>query len=168
MNEDEVVASLANSLQNFNVQVTKAATHRIKVTGSASSLVDVMKALDSLNFNFLNTITATDYPTTNEFELSYWVGSVEEGQKQHVIQYVFRIPKPNAAVPTISGIWAGAELREREEWEMLGIVFEGNPNLKRLWLPEDWDEIPPLLKEYKLKRWVEDERHRHGLVISGE
>jgi NADH:ubiquinone oxidoreductase subunit C len=40
--------------------------------------------------------------------------------------------------------------------------------MKRLWLPEDWDEIPPLLKDYKLRRWVDEERERHGLVVRGD
>jgi NADH:ubiquinone oxidoreductase subunit C len=168
MNEDEVVALLNGTLQPMNLVAAKAAAHRVKVVGSADRLVEAMKALDSLGFDYLHTITATDYPKTGEFELSYWIGSVKEDLKPHVVQYVFRIPKASAVVPTISDVWPGAELREREEWELLGVTFQGHPNLRRLWLPEDWNEMPPLLKEYKLKRWVEEERARHGLVVRGE
>ena len=168
MNEDEVSALLTAALQPLGLAASKSAAHRIKVAGSADKLVEAAKALDSSGFNYLHTITATDYPKTNEFELSYWVGSVEDGKKEHVVQYVFRVPKAGASVPSVKEVWPAAYYHEREEWEFLGVDFPGNPDMKRLWLPEDWDEIPPLLKDYKLRRWVGEERDRHGLVVRGE
>jgi NADH-quinone oxidoreductase subunit C len=168
MNEDELAATLNSSLQPLGLTAAKVAVHRLKVAGSAEKLVDVVKALDTSGFSYLHTITATDYPKTNEFELSYWVGSLEEGKKEHVVQYVLRVPKAGATVPSIMGIWPAAYYHEREEWEFLGVSFSGNPDMKRLWLPEDWDETPPLLKDYKLRRWVDEERARHGLVVRGD
>jgi NADH-quinone oxidoreductase subunit C len=168
MNDDEVATFLTSSLQPLGLSASKSAPRRIKVATSADRLVDVAKALESAGYSYLHTITATDFPKTNEFELSYWVGSVEEGKKGSVVQVVFRIPKGAATVPSVMGVWPAAYYHEREEWEMLGISFEGNPDLKRLWLPEDWNEIPPLLKDYKLKRWVDEERERHGLVVRGD
>jgi|YelNatPaOPRAMG01_1025707.scaffolds.fasta_scaffold29484_2 NADH-quinone oxidoreductase subunit C len=168
MSEDDLVLKLTEAFGPLGFSVMRSAPHRLRVSGTVDALVQAMKVLNSVGFNHLHTITAADYPEKGEFELSYWVGSVEGDLKAHVVQYVFRIPKAKAVVPSIMDVWPGAELREREEWEFFGITFEGNPNLKRLWLPEDWDEMPPLLKDYKLKRWVEDERARHGLVVRGE
>jgi NADH-quinone oxidoreductase subunit C len=168
MNEDELAASLTSSLQPLGLEASKSAVHRIKISGTVEKLVEAAKALDSSGFGYLHTITATDLPKTNEFELSYWVGSLEDGKKQHVVQYVFRIPKASPSVPSIMEVWPAAYYHEREEWEFLGITFQGNPDMKRLWLPEDWDEAPPLLKDYKLQRWVDGERERHGLVVRGD
>jgi len=168
MNEDELAALLTPSLQPLGLTAARAATHRIKVAGSAEKIVDTAKALDAAGFSYLHTIAAIDQPKTNEFELSYWVGSLEDGKKEQVVQVNFRIPKASPTVPSIMEIWPAAYYHEREEWEFLGITFAGNPDMKRLWLPEDWNEGFPLLKDFKLKRWVDSERERHGLVVRGD
>ena len=50
-------------------------------------------------------------------------------------------------VPSVVDIWRGAELQEREIWDLMGIRFEGHPNMKRVLL---WEEFPghPLRKDY--------------------
>ena len=168
MNEDELAASLGASLQPLGLSAAKVSSHRVKIAATADRLVETAKALDGAGFNYLHTITATDQPKTNEFELSYWVSSLEEGKKEHVVQVNFRIPKATPTVPSIMEVWPAAYYHEREEWEFLGITFAGNPDMKRLWLPEDWNEGFPLLKDFKLKRWVDGERERHGLVVRGD
>jgi NADH-quinone oxidoreductase subunit C len=168
MNEDELASLLNSSLQPLGLSATKVTTHRLKVISSAEKVFDTARALDASGFGYLHTITAIDLPKTDEFELSYWVGSPEEGKKEHVVQVNFKIPKSSSTVPSIMGVWPAAYYHEREEWEFLGITFSGNPDMKRLWLPEDWDEGPPLLKDFKLKRWVDEERQRHGLVVRGD
>jgi len=168
MSEDELAALLTSALQPLGLSASKVTVHRLKVTSSADKLLETAKALSASGFGYLHTITATDYPNTNEFELSYWVGSLEEGKKEHVVQVNFRIPKASPTVPSVMEVWPAAYYHEREEWEFLGISFSGNPDMKRLWLPEDWNEGHPLLKDFKLKRWVESERERHGLVVRGE
>ncbi|MEM0075756.1 MAG: NADH-quinone oxidoreductase subunit C, partial [Conexivisphaerales archaeon] len=104
-------------------------------------------------------------PDKQEFELNYIVGSMDDDKRNNIIMLVTRIPKSNPSLRTVSDVWKAAKLEEREEFEMLGVNFLGNDELQKLYLPEDWNEIPPLLKEYKLKRWVDEERNRHGLVI---
>ncbi|MBA2277118.1 MAG: NADH-quinone oxidoreductase subunit C, partial [Chloroflexia bacterium] len=51
-------------------------------------------------------------------------------------------------VPSLVPLWNGANWLERETYDMFGIVFEGHPNLRRMLLPEDWDEGHPLRKDY--------------------
>jgi NADH-quinone oxidoreductase subunit C len=58
-------------------------------------------------------------------------------------------------VPSLVPIWNGANWLEREVFDMFGIVFEGHPNLKRMLLPDDWDEGFPLRKDYPLRGWKE-------------
>ena len=58
-------------------------------------------------------------------------------------------------VPSLVPIWNGANWLERECYDMFGIIFEGHPNLKRMLLPDDWDEGHPLRKDYPLRGWSE-------------
>ncbi|HOJ22740.1 MAG TPA: NADH-quinone oxidoreductase subunit C [Armatimonadota bacterium] len=54
-------------------------------------------------------------------------------------------------VPSVTSIWAGADWHERESYDLMGIRYEGHPDLRRILLPEEWDEYPhPLRKEFKL------------------
>ena len=59
------------------------------------------------------------------------------------------------AVPSLVPVWNGANWLEREAYDMFGIVFEGHPNLRRMLLPDDWDEGHPLRKDYPLRGWKE-------------
>ena len=59
------------------------------------------------------------------------------------------------SVPSLVPIWNGANWLEREVFDMFGIIFEGHPNLKRMLLPDDWDEGFPLRKDYPLRGWKE-------------
>jgi NADH-quinone oxidoreductase subunit C len=58
-------------------------------------------------------------------------------------------------VPSLVPIWNGANWLERECYDMFGITFEGHPNMKRMLLPDDWDEGHPLRKDYPLRGWRE-------------
>ena len=105
---------------------------------------------DVLGFDHLNVVGGTDYPQQQEFEVIYFVGSVSTpGQEDLVIQLAERVERDESPrVPSLTEVWVAAEYHERETFEMLGIVFEGHPDLRRLLLPEDWNDIPPLRKDY--------------------
>jgi len=54
-------------------------------------------------------------------------------------------------VPSLMEVWKSAWTGERETYEMLGVRFSGNPDMKRLFLPEDFEGVYPLRKSYKIK-----------------
>jgi membrane-bound hydrogenase subunit beta len=59
------------------------------------------------------------------------------------------VSKKNPRLRTITDIFPGAVLYEREVMEMLGVTFEGHPDPRPLFLPDDWKEGYPLRKGWK-------------------
>jgi NADH-quinone oxidoreductase subunit C len=124
---------------------------RVKVTVAPEQIKGVaLFVRDVLGFDHLNVVGGTDYMQQKEFEVVYFVGSISEpGQQDLVVQLAERVKREDSPkVPSLTEVWGGAEYHERETFEMLGIVFEGHPDLRRLLLPEDWNDIPPLRKDY--------------------
>jgi NADH-quinone oxidoreductase subunit C len=122
---------------------------RLKVTTTPSRIKEAaIFARDSLGFNHISTVSGTDWIAKNELEVIYFVGSVAKGQEDFVLALAERIPRDNPVVPTLIDVWKGAEYNERETHEMLGIDFRGHPDQSHILLPEDWNDLPPLRKDY--------------------
>jgi len=139
--------------------------NRVKILTSVEDVVRVADIVKRYGFNHIESVCGTDYPNNSIIELVYIVGSVKEDLKSKVIMLGSRIPRDNPVFPTLINIWPGAYFHEREEYEMLGIRFEGHPKLAKLLLPDDWDDIPPLRKEFHVKKWGAIEREDSGLKI---
>jgi NADH-quinone oxidoreductase subunit C len=108
-------------------------------------LIEAVTILDQQQF-FIETITGVDWIAEQQLEAVYDFSHFGFEPCRVVIRV--RMPRDNARIPTISGIYAGANWHERETHEFFGIVFEGHPNLVPLLLPEDAD-FHPLLKDFK-------------------
>ena len=54
-------------------------------------------------------------------------------------------------LPTLRDVFYSVEFHEREIFEMFGVFFEGHPDNRRLLLPEDWADLPPLRKDFAIK-----------------
>ncbi|MDG6909094.1 MAG: NADH-quinone oxidoreductase subunit C [Nitrososphaerota archaeon] len=122
---------------------------RLKVSASPNTIKDVaLFARDSLGFNHISAVSGVDWIAKNELEVIYFVGSTTHGQEDFVLAVSERIPRDNPVVPTLIGVWKGAEYQERETHEMFGINFQGHPDQSHLFLPEDWNDLPPLRKDY--------------------
>jgi NADH-quinone oxidoreductase subunit C len=110
----------------------------------------LLKTHPGTAFLMLTDITAIHWPERPyEYEVAYLLSSLRHNALLRLKVRCGGEAGP-ARVPTVTGVWATADYQEREEWDKLGVVFEGHPNLKRILLPEDW-QGHPLRKEYPME-----------------
>ncbi len=123
--------------------------HRLKVSVPQTRAKEVgIFARDALGFDHISTVSGVDWIAKNELEVEYFVGSSAAGQEDFIFVLSEHIPRENPVVPTLIDVWRGAEYHERETHEMFGINFQGHPNQAHILLPEDWNDLPPLRKDY--------------------
>ncbi|MFX1284396.1 MAG: NADH-quinone oxidoreductase subunit C [Promethearchaeota archaeon] len=131
-------------------------SHRIRLQIPVDDLVDIMRYIASeLKFTSLEAISGVDYETYFEvvYHIDRWDGDPT------VLQVHVKVSdRENPAIPTITPIWESANWHERELFDLFGINIKNHPNLKRLLLPEEWDdyehkhisELHPMRRNYQL------------------
>ncbi len=95
---------------------------------------------DELGFDYLSSVTAVDYLPEGKMEVVYHVYKTTGGAG-----VVFKIQVPRAdpmEVPSLVSIYPGAELQEREAWDLFGIKFIGHPDLRRILMWEGFAGHP--------------------------
>ncbi|RWY50931.1 NADH-quinone oxidoreductase subunit C [Mucilaginibacter gilvus] len=101
-------------------------------------------------FDFLSCLSGVDYGVeAGRFGVVYHLSSIP-----YNLQLVLKISKPNdrdleelPSFPSITSVYRASDWHEREAYDMLGIYFEGHPDLRRLLMPDDWEGFP-LRKDY--------------------
>jgi NADH-quinone oxidoreductase subunit C len=150
--EKELVSQISSQLGD-KVKVSYIRPLRIKIYVDAVNIVEVASFLrDSMAFDHAESVAGTDYPKDNQIEVVYHLGSysrVDLGA--HVLGLTTRTNRDDARLPTLINVYKSVEYHERETFEMLGVYFEGHPRNERFLLPEDWADIPPLRKEFRIK-----------------
>ena len=86
-------------------------------------------------FDCLTNQSGVDYPDRNEVEVVYHLYSYS---LRHTCVLKVGVPRDNPSMPTVDPVWKTANWMEREVFDLLGVVFEGHPDLRRILLPEDW------------------------------
>ena len=135
--------------------------NRIQINTKKDNVKQIAEFINKeLNFDHAESVTGVDYPQDNEIEVVYHLGSYSDPSlAKHVLTLAVRAPReenPNPGndstrLPSLRDIFYSVEFHERECFEMLGVYFEGHPDNRRLLLPEDWADIPPLRKDFKIK-----------------
>src|ERR687888_426703 len=88
----------------------------------------------------------------DEIEVNYHLGSyTKDNLAAHIIVLATRTNRDDAQLPTLINVYRSVEYHERETFEMLGVYFNGHPRNERFLLPEDWADMPPLRKEFRIK-----------------
>lgn len=120
------------------------------ITVEPAHLLELMQGLKErreLAFDHLRNMVGIDMQEEG-LVCKYQLHSMKH---RHSIQVTVHTPPGNPHIPSITGLYAAADWHEREAAEMLGLVFDGHPNLKNLLLDEDV-RIHPLLKAHPLQK----------------
>ena len=119
-----------------------------------AKIVEILKILkEEFGFTYLVDLTAVDFLgiKTPRFEIVYYLHRFGEEYDENIrVRIKAQITEENAAVDSVTSIWIGADWLEREVFDMFGIVFKGHPDLRRILMPEDYDEYP-LRKDFDVR-----------------
>ena len=103
---------------------------------------------DTLGFDMLIDVSSVDHLGSHpRFEMVYELYSLTD---KTYLRLKVLLPEDAATIPTLTTLWATANWQEREVYDMMGITFEGHPDLRRILM---WDEYPyyPLRKDFPLE-----------------
>jgi NADH-quinone oxidoreductase subunit C len=117
-----------------------------------------------LRFDWLRAISGVDYPQQNELVAVYDLHATQAPAEpaglwtqRHAFTVKIKVPRDHPHVPSVADVWPAAEWHERETYDLLGLVFDGNPDSvtdhdgthpRRILCPDDW-QGHPLRKDYE-------------------
>jgi NADH-quinone oxidoreductase subunit C len=102
----------------------------------------------AMRFDTLCLLTGMDY-TGGKLGVVYHCASIALG---HKIVLKVDLPLDNPHVPSVESVWKTANWHEREAFDMIGILFDGHPDLRRILMPDDWEGYP-LRKDYQVPEY---------------
>ena len=136
--------------EHFATAVVATHAHRddLTVQVAPASILEICTFLrddPDCAFDFLMDVTAVDYiGSVPRFEVIYHLYSL---RKNHRLRVKARVAEEDLRIPSVTPVWAGANWLERETYDMYGVHFEGHPDLRRIYLYEEF-QGHPLRKDY--------------------
>jgi NADH-quinone oxidoreductase subunit C len=120
----------------------------ITIEVAVENIFSVLKTFkDEFGFSYLTDITGTDnYTDENRFQLDYNIINIDARQR---LRISCRVEESEPEVDSVTSLWGSANWFEREVFDMIGIRFRNHPDLRRMYMPEDF-EYYPLRKEFPL------------------
>ncbi len=170
--EEALLSRLKEKFTDRIIDAQIQRKHRLFVKIKSDAIKEIAHYLKTVEkLNHLSSITGIDWPPKPEhkvpeeefyigpagtIEVAYVIGSWEN---PIIVTLRTFVPRDDPVIESIASLWKSANILEREVFDMLGVRFEGHPNLKRILLPEDWDELDhpdpavlwPMRKDYKLR-----------------
>jgi len=153
------IETTRRAIESVKAQFGSAVKDHISFRGEETLVVDpaaivaicrLLRDTPELDYDVLTDVMAAHFlERDREYEVSYIVSSYPNNAQ---LRLKVRIGGGTGAatVPTLVDVWPTADWQEREEWDKVGVVFEGHPNLTRILMPEEW-EGHPLRKDYPVE-----------------
>ena len=158
--EKSYIDQIKNTFTDY-VEVGYIKENRTRINVKKEKISDVAKFIkDNTPFDHAESVTGVDFPEDKEIGVIYHLGSYTDSTySKQVLALATRVPReenPNPGndstkLPSLRDMFYSVEFHEREIFEMLGVYFEGHPDNRRLLLPEDWADLPPLRKDFRNK-----------------
>ena len=153
MTNEEILSRLRGRFPEVVVDVPELIDFTVAI--KPESVADVMQFLhDECGLDYLALLTAVDQP--ERFEVVYHLWSIKDKTTTPFVLKAYVEDKENPTVPSVTPLWRGANYQEREAYDLMGIRFEGHPNLKRIVL---WEGFPghPLRKDFENRTYTFEE-----------
>jgi NADH-quinone oxidoreductase subunit C len=116
--------------------------------GQIVAIATYLRDAPDARFDYLSDLTASDWPPRAEarFDVIYCLYSIP---LRHRVRLKVRVSERDP-LPSVTGVWPGANWLEREVWDMFGVNFTGHPDRRRILMPEEWQGHPQR-KDYPLE-----------------
>ncbi len=135
---NEIDFELSEYLDELTIKLPKE--HIVKVC-------EFLKKDSDLEFLLCLDITAIDWAKRkNRFTVVYHIYSFKNNFR---LRLKADVDESDCAIDTVSSVWKGANWQERETYDMYGIKFNDHPDLRRMYMPEEF-EYHPLRKDFPL------------------
>ncbi len=146
--EDEVANAIGSKFPDM-VEVVKTTPRNIVLRVRREGFLDVCRFMkDELSFEHNTCVSPVDY--LDHFTVVYHISS----WANHIMAEVLvDLPRDDPTVDSITPLWGGADWHEREAFDLMGVVFKGHPDLRRIMLPEEF-KFHPLRKDFQVGRRV--------------
>jgi NADH-quinone oxidoreductase subunit C len=120
----------------------------LSLTVAREDLVAATEALRAAGYNYFEDMTAVDwFPSSPRFQMSYHF--VSHALRARIRLHAW-VEEADPAIDSITPAWPSANYFEREAYDLMGIRFEGHPNLRRILMPDEW-KGHPLRKDYPVE-----------------
>jgi len=149
MTPDEIIQAVKSRFgEAIKASEVKGVEARMDIDRGKS--YEVLLALKGMGLDYLNCISSVDRIASGELEAVYNLSSLNEPAKAMVR---VRVPREDPVIQSAVAIWNAANWHEREAFDLMGIRFDGHPDLRRILTSEDWVGHP-LRKDYQDERLV--------------
>ncbi|MFQ5746842.1 MAG: NADH-quinone oxidoreductase subunit C, partial [Gemmatimonadota bacterium] len=117
-------------------------------------------------YDLLADVMGVDLGGARPLQVWYQLWSMEKGRQ---VRIVCHVPLSDLSLESVSGVWRSADWLEREVYDLFGITFRGHPDLRRILMPENYEEGFPLRKDFPLRgRFARAEQTRRALAPDRE
>jgi len=162
MAEERVLSELTAEALEALEEHFPGAAHPAEYVGlviEPDQLVDVAQFLrDEMDYVYLSSVTAVDYPeVTQSFPARYEAVYCLCRSQGSPLTLHAHADRDDPVIPSLVGVWASANVQEREAWDLMGIRFDGHPDLRRILLWEGFDGHP-LRKDWHEPFYEEDQK----------
>ncbi len=162
MNTQVLLENLGIRCERLKVKGNTVPRYMCRV--DSESIESIIEKLKSAGFKHFVALTCVDWIKDGEFELLYHLFSYES--REDVFLSV-RIPRDAPIMKTLRHLFPQIETYEREIHEMFGVEFEGNDRLGEFIL-EDWDDMPPMRKDFDTEEYAKRKYYSVPLVDEGD
>lgn len=143
MTVDEIKSKIESAIPGVKLKPVRD-TLLIENPQDLPRVAEFLKNSPDFRLDYLCSVTGADY--LQYLECIYHLYSMEKKTGPVVLRV--RVSRDQARIPSLVPVYRGAEFQEREAYDMYGIIFEGHPDLRRIFMWEGFESFP-MRKDYE-------------------